>query len=146
MITVSILLLLPLVALAVEWARVLWLRRKLPPGPFPFPVIGNHFQTPSVKPWITWEKWVEYYKSPMLTLWIGRHPRIILSDAWVASELLEKRSDIFSSRPRFIVMGDAINITTTNQTTLPYGDKWRTHRKLMVCWTCGSIYSPLTYA
>ncbi|CAK7202868.1 hypothetical protein SEUCBS139899_005595 [Sporothrix eucalyptigena] len=67
----------------------------------------------------------------MLTIWIGRHPRIILSDAWVASDLLEKRSDIFSSRPRLTVMGDAINTTTTNQTVLPYGDRWRVHRKLM---------------
>ena len=67
----------------------------------------------------------------MITLWIGRQPRIILSDAWVASDLLEKRSDIFSSRPRLIAMGDAINATNTNQTTLPYGDRWRKHRKLM---------------
>ncbi|KAI4690247.1 hypothetical protein J4E81_007399 [Alternaria sp. BMP 2799] len=28
-------------------------------------------------------------------------------------------------------MGDAINATNTNQTTLPYGDRWRKHRKLM---------------
>ncbi|EEA27459.1 hypothetical protein PMAA_023340 [Talaromyces marneffei ATCC 18224] len=36
----------------------------------------------------------------MLTLWIGRDPRMIINDAWVVSELLEKKSDIFSSRPR----------------------------------------------
>jgi hypothetical protein len=48
-------------------------------------------------------------------------------------DLLEKRSDIFSSRPRLIAMGDAINATNTNQTTLVYGDRWRKYRKLMVC-------------
>lgn len=68
----------------------------------------------------------------MLTIWIGREPRIIINDAWVASELFEKKSDIFSSRLHLIVMGDAINATKTNQTTLPYGDRWRVHRKLMV--------------
>ena len=68
----------------------------------------------------------------MLTLWIGRSPRIILSDTWVASDLLEKRSDIFSSRPRFVVMGDAINATETSLTNLEYGDRWRLHRRLMV--------------
>lgn len=110
---------------------MLWQRRHLPPGPFPWPIVGNHFQTPSVKPWIEWEKWAKYYDSPMLTLWIGRSPRIILSDTWVASDLLEKRSDIFSSRPRFVVMGDAINATETSLTNLEYGDRWRLHRRLM---------------
>ncbi|CAK7226225.1 hypothetical protein SBRCBS47491_006158 [Sporothrix bragantina] len=122
---------LVLTALLADYARMLWMRRRLPPGPFPWPIVGNHFQTPATRPWITWEKWAQYYRTPMLTIWIGRHPRIILCDAWVASDLLEKRSDIFSSRPRLIVMGDAINTTTTNQTVLPYGDRWRVHRKLM---------------
>ena len=122
-----------LLAVLADYTRMLWMRRRLPPGPFPLPIIGNHFQTPAVRPWIAWEKWAEYYNTPMLTLWIGRHPRIILSDAWVASDLLEKKSEIFSSRPRLIVMGDAIKATTTNQTVLEYGDRWRIHRKLMVC-------------
>jgi hypothetical protein len=123
---------LVLVAVLFDYGRMLRLRQKLPPGPFPLPIVGNHFQTPSIRPWIEWEKWTEYYKSPMITLWIGRHPRIILNDAWTASDLLEKKSDIFSSRPHLIVMGDVINATKTNQTTLPYGDRWRIHRKLMV--------------
>lgn len=114
-----------------DWVRMLLLRRKLPPGPFPFPIVGNHFQTPGSKPWITWENWGQHYKSDLLTIWIGRHPRIIINDAWTASDLLEKKSDIFSSRPHLVVMGDAINCTTTNQTTLEYGDRWRVHRKLM---------------
>jgi hypothetical protein len=118
--------------LVADYARMLYMRRSLPPGPFPWPIVGNHFQTPSVKPWITWEKWGEYYKSPMLTLWVGRDPRIIINDAWVASELLEKKADVFSSRPRMVLMGDAINATKTNQTTMTYGDRWRVHRKLMV--------------
>ena len=129
-----ILLCLVLIVLIADYIHILWRRRHLPPGPFPFPIVGNHFQTPSYKPWITWEKWAQHYNSSMITLWIGRQPRIILSDAWVASDLLEKRSDIFSSRPRIIAMGDAINATNTNQTTLPYGDRWRKHRKLMVCY------------
>jgi hypothetical protein len=55
------------------------------------------------------EKWTEHYKSSMITLWIGRHPRIILNEAWTASDLWEKKSDIFASKPHFIIMGEVIN-------------------------------------
>jgi hypothetical protein len=81
---------LVLVAIILDYGRMHRLRQRLPPGPFPLPIVGNHFQTPAVMPWIEWEKWTEYYKSPMITLWIGRHPRIILNHAWTASDLLEK--------------------------------------------------------
>lgn len=125
-------LLLGLIAVVLDWLRMLRLRRTLPPGPFPLPVVGNHFHIDKVRPWNQWEKWAEYYNSPMTTLWVGRYPRIIVQDAWVASDLMEKRADIFSSRPRLVVSGDLLGITTTNQTMLPYGDRWRMHRKLMV--------------
>lgn len=105
---------LVLFAVFADYARMLLMRRKLPPGPVPLPIVGNHFQTPGYKPWITWEKWAKDYDTTMLTLWIGRQPRIIIHDAWVASDLLEKKSDIFSSRPNLPIMGDAINCTNTN--------------------------------
>jgi hypothetical protein len=56
----------------------------------------------------------------------------IANDAGIALDDLYawNPADVFSSRPHLIVMGDAINCTTTNQTTLPYGDRWRMHRKL----------------
>jgi hypothetical protein len=132
-ILLSGLMLLILLLITIDYIRMLLLRRKLPPGPFPFPIVGNHFQLPKTRPWIEWEQWAKYYDNPMTTIWVGRHPRIILQDAWVASDLMEKRADVWSSRPRLIVMGDLINATDTNQTTLVYGDRWRLHRKLMVC-------------
>ena len=45
---------------------------------------------------------------------------------------MEKKSELLSSRPRLVVMGDLIGATETNQTTMVYGDRWRMHRKLMV--------------
>ena len=132
---ISLLKLFPLLLILVtllDYIRMLLIRRHLPPGPFPLPLIGNHFQTPSVRPWITWQKWSHYYNNPLTTLWIGRHPRIIVQDAWTASELMEKKSELLSSRPRLVVMGDLIGATETNQTTMVYGDRWRMHRKLMV--------------
>lgn len=122
----------PLVALVISYARMLSLRQQLPPGPFPFPIIGNHLQIPMPKPWIAFEKWSEYYNSPLITIWIGRRPKIVVNDVWVAHELMEKRANIYSDRPRNVIQGDLLDATRNNQTYLPYGDRWRAHRKLMV--------------
>ncbi|EOD42921.1 putative cytochrome p450 protein [Neofusicoccum parvum UCRNP2] len=102
----------------VSYIRVLSLRRHLPPGPFPLPIIGNHYRIPRIKPWVKFEEWSRQYDDPMITIWLGSRPVIVLNDAWVASEMLEKRADIYSSRPRFVAMGDLVNATETNQTTL----------------------------
>ncbi|KAL1631888.1 hypothetical protein SLS56_004250 [Neofusicoccum ribis] len=102
----------------VNYIRVLSLRRHLPPGPFPLPIIGNHYRIPRIKPWVKFEEWSRQYDNPMITIWLGSRPVIVFNDAWVASEMLEKRADVYSSRPRFVAMGDLVNATETNQTTL----------------------------
>ncbi|GAA5975070.1 hypothetical protein JCM11641_000019 [Rhodosporidiobolus odoratus] len=40
------------------------------------------------------------------TIWTGRKPTIVVTSARVAAELLDKRSNIYSSRPRFVVAGE----------------------------------------
>lgn len=115
-----------------NYIRVLLLRRKLPPGPFPLPVIGNHFRIPYFQPWVKFEEWSRRFGDPMITIWLGSRPVIVLNDAWTASDLLEKRADVYSSRPRFVAMGELTGAATTNQATLVYGDQWRLHRKLTV--------------
>jgi len=115
-----------------NYIRVLLLRRRLPPGPFPLPVLGNHFRIPYWQPWVRFEEWSREYANPMITIWLGSRPVIVLNDAWTASDLLEKRADVYSSRPRFVAMGELTGSATTNQATLVYGDKWRLHRKLTV--------------
>ena len=115
-----------------NYLKVLRLRKALPPGPLPWPLFGNHFHIPKWQPWIKFEQWSHQYNNPMITIWLGSKPVVILNDAWTASQLLEQRADVFSSRPRFIGMGDLSNTTTNNQAVLVYGDQWRLHRKLTV--------------
>lgn len=116
----------------VDYVRILRLRQKLPPGPFPLPLVGNFFAIPKVKPWIAFEKWAEYYGDPMTTIWNGHRPIIMCNDIWSISDLLDKRANIYSSRPWMIAMGDCLNQTQSNQVCQVYGDRWRLHRKIMV--------------
>lgn len=104
---------------------ILYLR--MPPGPRPLPFIGNNFDIPKSHPWIQFQKWSEEY-GPMFTLWIGRRPTVIISDPEIAVDLLEKRSNKYSSRPRFVVMGEIYN-DMAGILVQPYGKEWSVRRK-----------------
>ena len=82
-----------------DYALMLKKRQSLPPGPMPLPVLGNHFSFPKIKPWFYFESLSKTYNSPILTMWLGRTPYIVINDAWVASDLMDKRANIYSSRP-----------------------------------------------
>lgn len=116
----------------IDYSRVLFLRRRMPPGPFPWPLVGNHFHIPTYKPWEHWLCMSKKYNSDMLTYWNGNRPILVCNSAEAASDLMEKRAAIYSSRPRLVMLGDAIGQTGKNQVVLEYGDQWREHRRLFV--------------
>ncbi len=94
---------IPTLLVLTDYVRVLRIRQKLPPGPLPFPLVGNFFQIPKHKPWLEFEKWAEHYNNPMFTIWQGHRPTIMCNDAWTISDLLEKRAHLYSSRPQMYV-------------------------------------------
>ncbi|KAI8224302.1 hypothetical protein K4K54_005353 [Colletotrichum sp. SAR 10_86] len=102
----------------------------MPPGPFPYPIVGNIGQVPTEKPYVTFEKWSKDYNSPLDTLWTGNRPTVIANDCWSASYLMDMRANIYSSRPASYLAGDMLDDTENNQTNLVYGDKWRLHRRI----------------
>ncbi|KAK6814883.1 hypothetical protein RU639_009687 [Aspergillus parasiticus] len=74
----------------------------LPPGPPRKPIIGNLTDLPShdVRDWEYWLKHKDLY-GPISSLSILGDNIIILNDARFARDILEKRSSIWSSRPRW---------------------------------------------
>lgn len=59
-------------ALVADYAHMLYLRSRMPPGPFPLPIIGNTFLLPKFKPWIYFERLSKQFNTPLITFWIGR--------------------------------------------------------------------------
>ncbi|PVH96737.1 cytochrome P450 [Periconia macrospinosa] len=103
--------------------------RRMPPGPQPLPFLGNKLQLPTSSPWLQFQKWSKVY-GPIMTIWIGRKPTIVISDPVIAADLMEKRSTKYSSRPRMVAMGE---ILWDNASVLvqPYGKEWSVRRKLL---------------
>ena len=61
-----------LTILALDYGRMLYLRSRMPPGPFPLPIVGNTYSLPENKPWIYFEDLSKQYNAPLITFWIGR--------------------------------------------------------------------------
>ncbi|KAH8896689.1 cytochrome P450 [Thozetella sp. PMI_491] len=126
-------------ALAVDYGYMLYMRSRMPPGPFPLPIIGNTFSLPDTKPWLYFEELSKRYKTPVITYWIGRYgcrnPTIWINDAWAAHEIFEKKAQIYASRPRMVVFGELgsgqSNLVTMRVRNPAERDHWRVHRKLM---------------
>jgi hypothetical protein len=99
----------------------------LPPGPPKLPLIGNLHQTPSLYPWRVYGEWGKQY-GPVMALRYGKDLLIVLGTLEAGRDLLDKRSNIYSSRPH-LVMGE--NVSHGYRTLLmPYGDNWKRHIKL----------------
>ena len=101
----------------------------LPPGPCPIPLVGNKLQIPSKHPGIKFQEWSRIY-GPIYTIWLGRRPTLVISDPSIASELLEKRSKKYSTRPRFVNMGE-IYWDMASILVQPYGKEWLIRRRLL---------------
>ncbi|KAH7380908.1 cytochrome P450 [Cadophora sp. MPI-SDFR-AT-0126] len=101
----------------------------LPRGPFPLPFIGNILSITPDKFYVRLKEWSHAY-GPMYTIWIGRSPRIIVTDPKITSHLLSRRGNKYSSRPRMIVFGELFN-DGASVAAQPYGHAWSLRRKLL---------------
>jgi hypothetical protein len=76
-------------------------------------LVGNRNQVPNMKPWRWFQSLNEQY-GPVVYLQMGRTPTIIIGTAQAAWEILEKKSPVTSSRPRFIMVRNCIRIPQEN--------------------------------
>jgi len=102
----------------------------MPPGPLGFPWIGNRNQVPGVMPWKKFEEWnLEY--GPVASIMLGSTPTIIIGKAQPAWDLLEKRSEIYSGRPRFIMASEILSEDRRGLMLSNSNELWKQWRKML---------------
>ncbi|KAJ5808623.1 hypothetical protein N7474_009892 [Penicillium riverlandense] len=109
----------------------------LPPGPSPKPVVGNISDLPprGAQDWMHWLKHKDLYgrvaKSairPISSITVMGQTIVIVNDARIATELLSKRSALYSSRANLVFASEMVGWehSLVMQT---YSDRFRAYRK-----------------
>ncbi|KAI0251113.1 cytochrome P450, partial [Lactifluus subvellereus] len=89
----------------VSYSRSPW--RKLPPGPRRMPIIGNTLQLLD-KSWLRSDDCKERFKEVMYLDAAGK-PVIVFNSFNSAFDVLERRANNYSDRPRFIMAQDVLS-------------------------------------
>ncbi|KAG8710337.1 hypothetical protein FRC11_004603, partial [Ceratobasidium sp. 423] len=110
-------------------------RRRHPPSPKSYPLIGNLLSVPSGLEHEAYVKLGQQLKSDIIYLEIFGQRIIVLNSAEDALELLEKRSSIYSDRFRTTFVEDpTLFDLTRNPGMTAYSDLWRHYRRMMNKW------------
>ncbi|KAF2195136.1 putative O-methylsterigmatocystin oxidoreductase [Zopfia rhizophila CBS 207.26] len=108
---------------------------KLPPGPPRLPLIGNLHQAPADAPWLTFNKWIHQY-GPLVSVDFGGTTLILIGDYDIARDLLDKRANIYRSRPRMVMAGE-LTMKGMHIMLRPFDEEFLLHQRL-----AASILSP----
>ncbi|KAK1396569.1 Geraniol 8-hydroxylase [Heracleum sosnowskyi] len=102
--------------------------RKLPPGPYPLPIIGNIHKL-GKHPHKSLSKLAQVY-GPIMRLKLGHVTTIVISSSSTAQQVLQKQDLAFSGRPVL----DAVRVCNHFEKSvvwLSVGSRWRSLRRIM---------------
>ncbi|KAL2622455.1 hypothetical protein R1flu_002660 [Riccia fluitans] len=107
--------------------RKLKARKRLPPGPTPWPVVGNLPLLGPLPHWSLAELAKQY--GPLMSMRLGSINYIIVSSSKYAEEVLKTNDIVWASRPR-MSQGDLLCFGSNDIAYSPYGPRWRYARKV----------------
>ncbi|KAH9971625.1 cytochrome P450 [Russula compacta] len=121
------------VSVSIYLLVVLWdhkRRRGLPypPGPRPWPIIGNLLDVPSRYPWAVYTEMSKAYGDVICFRILGQVV-VVLSSSAAIKELLEKHGEIYSDRPP-LPIHEVLGVDWLLP-ILPKDDVWSDRRKLL---------------
>ncbi|PPR03045.1 hypothetical protein CVT24_012433 [Panaeolus cyanescens] len=99
-----------------------------PPGPRPWPIIGNLFDMPASQEWLTFAKWGQTW-GDIVSASVFNQRIVILNSAQAAIEILDKKSNTYSNRP-IMHMCDLGGWSNWFVTLQPHTDRFRNFRRL----------------
>ncbi|THH17243.1 hypothetical protein EW146_g3540 [Bondarzewia mesenterica] len=120
--------------------------KRLPPGPDADENVRGELTTAAVGKtgtWAVFDRWSKAY-GYIFSFHMGRTPVLVISMAEAAWDLLEKRGDIYSSRPR-LIMAHEIMSGGMRGLSMPYSDHWRKWRKAHLSACTLFLYQSLTF-
>ncbi|KAI0088576.1 cytochrome P450 [Irpex rosettiformis] len=83
-------------------------RRHAPPGPPRLPFLGNALQVPRQFQFIQFNEWSKKY-GPIFSLDVPGKHIVVLSTFKVAADILDRHSNIYNGRPRFIMSNEILS-------------------------------------
>ncbi|CAK5277831.1 unnamed protein product [Mycena citricolor] len=130
-----------LITLAAAFSVVVVLRRffgskssspapPLPPGPRKLPFVGNLFSVSKGREWEAYARLGRELNSDIIHLDMAGTHLIVLNSAQAVDDLLNKKSALYSDRPRFTMLHDILRYDFS-LTTMEYGPRWRKARRLL---------------
>ncbi|RPD77315.1 cytochrome P450 [Lentinus tigrinus ALCF2SS1-7] len=127
----AVIALLLVVPLFVVYRRFVRRAHVRPPGPPGLPLLGNvrDIPAPHQFPWLKYHAWCREYNTEILCLNALGMNIIVLDTIDAARELLDKRSSIYSDRPRMIMLNELAGFGW-NFGSMDYGEDWRVCRKM----------------
>ncbi|QRV73454.1 cytochrome P450 family protein [Ceratobasidium sp. AG-Ba] len=107
----------------------------LPPGPPSYPLIGQLLSMPLASEHTVFEKLGKEIGNDVIALSMLGNTIVVLNSAQAATDLLEKRSSIYSDRtiPPMVLDSNLMD-WGKYPAILPYGDRWKEHRRMMHAW------------
>ncbi|KID61517.1 Fumitremorgin C synthase [Metarhizium brunneum] len=131
------------VALVLLLAYFYNAQSKLPPGPSAIQLLASMLLSRNYI-WKQFQQWHKNY-GPVICLRIGQVTIISIGDRKAAHAILNRRSPIYSSRPRMVVAGECITKGLA-PVLAPYGPQWiqfhKIHTTLLNARRC-RLYRPL---
>nr|XP_043612415.1 iridoid oxidase-like [Erigeron canadensis] len=105
--------------------------RSLPPGPTPWPVVGNIFQLGFVKiPHESFAQLARVHGPHVMTLWLGSMCTVVISSNEAAREMFKNHDMDLAGRKVYECMKGDYGDEVGSMITAQYGPNWRLLRKL----------------
>jgi len=113
---------------AVYVVSTIWENRKLPPGPFPLPVLGNLLSIGHKRPYEDLANMAKTY-GKLFRIHMGSRKVIVINSYDIAREALVKKAEDFAGRPHHF-LGNIFGRNCTDIVFQTYSQRWKTQHKI----------------